>query len=309
MANEVSYATILSNGGRVAKILANYLHTKLYDPVGLRTLMQYVPAPGMGSTVTNVTTLTRGSVMAAASTEISGGASNTALTSGNYDLTVARYLLKIQATDLFQMTGPNGGLNVGTVLSILAESLDLTITDLCVAAFANVAGNVGTSGADLTVSDFYDAIYYLNLQNNSAEGLAAVLHNVQVNDLMDSVRAEVGPAAWRTDFQGLLTAGGTGFRAQFAGVGIYQSDSCASVNTNADRRGCMFAPGAFAYQLGRIDLGLMVNPADIVVQTPEMFVERDRDAGNAMTSFIVNSYPAVSEQEDLRAVRITTDHE
>jgi len=306
MANEVTYASVLSAGGRIAKILSPLLHEKLYDPIGLRTLMSYVPAPGMGSATTNVTTLTRGSVMAAASSETSGGASNTALTTGNYDLVTARYLLKIQAGDMFATTG--GAVNIDTILSILSESLDLTLTDLLISLFANIAGNVGTSGVDMSVSDFYDAIYYLNLQNNGAT-LAAVLHNVQVNDLMDSVRAEVGPAAWRTDFQGLLTAGGTGFRAQFAGVGIYQSESCASVNTNADRRGCMFAPGAFSYQLGSVDVGLQVNPADIVVATPEMFVERDRDAGNALTSYIVNSYPGVAEQEDLRAVRITTDRD
>ena len=37
------------------------------------------------------------------------------------------------------------------------------------------------------------------------------------------------------------------------------------------------------------------------------FVEIDRDAGNALTALFLNFYPAVAEQEDLRAVKITTD--
>lgn len=304
MANENSYATFLTNGGRITKILSDLLHVKLYDPTSMRALMQFVPRAGQQSTVTNVTTVTRGAVMAAASSEISGGASNTLLTSGNYDLTIARYLLKMQATDLFKMTG--GSLDVSYVIGVLVESLDLTLTDLCCALFANIAGNVGTTTVALSVDDIFDAIYYLNLQNNPGNA-AAVLHAKQINHLIESTRGETGVMQFRTDASALLALPGVGWKGRFLEVDFYQSDSVALANANADRRGCMFTGGAFAYQLGSVrDMDPQVDQSDIIVGTEEMFVERVRDADNGMTSYIVNSYPATAEQEDLRAVRITT---
>ena len=59
MANEVSYASLLSAGGRVARILSSLLHTNLYDPTGLRALMTFIPYSPMGSSTMNVTKVTR----------------------------------------------------------------------------------------------------------------------------------------------------------------------------------------------------------------------------------------------------------
>lgn len=305
MANEISYAAYLSTGGRVTRVLSQLLHTQLYDPTGLRALMEFKPHDALGSDTMNVTKVTRGAVMAAASSEISGGFSNTLPTTANYDLVVARYGLKIQPTDLFQFTG--GALDVNYMIGILIESLDLTLTDLLCALFANIAGNVGTTTVDLSVDDFFDGIYALNLALNP-KAVAAVLHQQQVNDLVESIRGENGPMQWRTDAQELLGMPGVGFVGQFAGVPVYQSDSCPLANASADRRGCMFSMGAFAYTLANVaKMDQMVNPADVVVGTPEMFVERVRDGANGMTSFYANSYPGTAEQEDLRAVRVTTD--
>ena len=304
MADEVSYATLVSNGGRLAKILSPLVHSTLYDETGLRGLMTQHGAENPGAATLNVTKVTRGLAMSAASTEISGGFSNAALTTGNFDLTVARYGLKLQTTDLFRMT-ENGGLDVPYLLGILSESVDLTLTDLLCAAFANLANNVGVSGSDMTFDDFMDAKYFLNLQNNGAQ-LAAVLHAQQVNDLEESLVGLGGSVQFRQDVQRLFPVG-PGFKGNLVGVDVYQSDSCALANTNADRRGAMFAAGCFAYRLGMVASDLMVNPQDIMVATPEMFIERARDAANAMSSFYVNSYPAVAEAEDLRGVRITTD--
>lgn len=306
MANEVSHATALSNGGRIARILAPYIHEVLYDPSGLRELMQNVPF-GMGgaSATTNVTKVQRGMVAAAASTEVSGGFSNTLPTTTNYDITVARYGGLISPSDLFRITG--GAYDIPYILGILTEAFELTFTDLLCALFANIAGNVGTSGADMTVDDFFDAIYYLNLQLNKPD-VAAVLHQQQVNDLIESLRGETGAMQFRADVDGLLRMPGVGFRGQLLGVPIYQSDSCALANASADRRGCMFAGGAFTYQLAPVAaMDPQINPADMIVSTPEMFVERDRDAPNALTAYLLNFYPGVAEAEDLRAVRITTD--
>lgn len=300
---EISYATILSAGGRVARVLTDSLHESLYDPVGLRSLMNQVPFGAAGSATTNITRVTRGSVAAAASTEVSGGFTAAVPTTSNYDITVARYGLVYEPTDLFHITG--GALDLDYLLGMLVEALDLTLTDLLCALFANIAGSVGTSGADMTVDDFFDAMYYLNLKNNGTD-IAAVLHGQQINDLIESVRGETGALQFSADAQGLLKMPGVGFKGQLLGIPIYQSDSVTG--DGANRTGCMFAGGAFAYQLAPVNaMDPMVNPADLILQSPEMFIERDRDADNGKTQLLLNFYPGTAEAEDLRACRIVTD--
>lgn len=309
MASETSYATFLSNGGRIAKELAFGFHENLMDPAALRFLMDFRPWMAGASDTMNVTKVTRGNVMAAASTEISGGFSNTLPTSGSFDITVARYGLVMQPSDLFHITSPGGGIDVAYIVDLLVRSLDLTLTDLLCGLFTNIAGRVGVSAQPMTVDDLFDGQFYLNLKNNPT-GSAAVLHAVQINNLRESTRGETGPFQFRSDAQGLLTAPGVGFVGQLAGTALYQSDSCASVDTNVNRQGCIFTQGAFAYSLADVSqMDPMINPADILVGTPEMFVERSRTAANALTAFYANSYPGVAEQEDLRACRITTIHE
>lgn len=305
MANEVTYASLISAGGRISPVLSDLLHVLLYDPVGLRQLMVLTPAPnGSGAAGQNITKLTRGSVAAAASSETSGGASNTALTTTNFTITVARYYLKMQASGLMQMTG--GPVDLGTIISILLETVDLTLTNLLTALFQNIAGSVGTSGVDLSVDDVFSGMFYLNLQNNP-EDMVLVLHNQQVNDLKSSLRGETGPMQFRTDAQGLLRATGVGFKGQFMGIQIYQSDSVETADGGANRCGCMFTMGAFRYCMGAPALDMMVNPADILAATNEMYLERGRDADNELSSFYLNFYPGTAEQEDLRACRVKTD--
>lgn len=309
MANEVTYASLVSAGGRIAAMLAALLHVNLYDATSLRGLMEFRQQVN-GSTVGRVSTVTRGVTFAAASSEISGGASNTALTTGYYDLTIARYLAQMQSTDLMSISGDGGaGVNVPLLISILIEGLDRTLTSLLAAAFPNISTSVGSTGVDLSVSNIFSAKYALNLTYNGAE-LAAVLHPQQVNDLEASLRGESGAMQFRQDAQAMLNAKATGYIGSFLGVDFFQSGFVTTVNGGADRCGAMMSRGAYDYTLGSISriLGAqLVDPSQIVVATDEIFVERKRDADNAMTTFIANMYPSVVEAEDARAVKIVTD--
>ena len=290
-------------------MLFRSVHINLYDAqAGLRALMTQYRLTGPSGTL-NTTKVTMGYSAAAASSETSGGASNTLLSTGNFDLSPTRHLLKFQPTDLFAMTSAGTEVNTDMIAAALIGSVDQTIADKLTGLFSGVSGNVGTSGANLTVTNFYEAIYTLNLANNPAM-LAAVLHPQQVNDLVDSFRGEGGAVQFRTDVQGMLGAIGVSKRATILGVDLYQSSKVPTANAGADRQGCMFSMGAFAYSFGdvaQIIAQQMINPGDIWMQTPEMFIERDRDANNGMSSLIMNLYIGVAEAEDARAVKITTD--
>lgn len=311
MANEITFTDYIGKG-RIAAILAAALHNNLYDAVGLRGAMTFFQYTGAGSKTQNITTVTRGNAMSAASSEVSGGASNAVLTASQVQLAVARYLLKFQVGDLFHLTGRGQPMNIEVVLSVLSEALELTLTDLLAALFPSVAGNVGTSGVDMSTSDLYDAIFYLTLNNNIASELFGILHAQQCNNLMQSIRSEAGPMQFRPDAQRAVglegVRRGDGFRFSFAGVNVHQCNSVGLDGGSANRVGCIFAPGAFGYTLAPVtDMDPLFDMDDMLLGTPEFFVERSRNADDALTSLIANAYPGVVEVEDLRAVRVTTD--
>ncbi len=307
----VSYSSYVGSG-RISAVLSAALHANLYDAVGLRSAMTYYEYTGGGSDTMNVTTVTGGYAMSAASSETSSGYSTVDPTASQFQLAIAQYGLMMTPTDLFRITQPGSPLDVDLLLRLLTESLDLTMTDLLVGLISSVSGNVGTSGANMTTDDLYDAIFYLTLNNNTAAQLMGVLHAQQCNDLMQSIRSEAGPMQFRDDAQRAVALqgvrAGDGLRYTFAGVAVHQCNSVLTATAGADRQGVIFAPGAFAYTLGDVsEMDPMINPADIIVGSREMFVERVRDGVNSTTQFIAKSYPGVAEQEDLRAVKVTTD--
>ncbi len=319
MANEQSVAALISAGSALQTFLAGRIHDTLYDPADLRAAMTFVPwTGGMGAPSMSITKVSMAAAMAAASSEISGGFSNSAVTTSGVSLTPARYGRVIQATDFNRLVMGNGnGLyNIDKILDILVGSLGQTMTDLLCASFANLANTVGNTGARLDVDTFYDAAFFLNLQNNSGE-LKAILHPRQVNHLQESIRSELGTLANTAQSQAAVEAQrmAAGFRFMFAGCQVWQSDSVGVDGGTTEHVGAMVADGCYAYTLADVaSMDPNVDPGDIVrlgaggdpLVFSNLFVERNRDAANGMTSYIVNAYPAVAEVEDLRGVRIET---
>jgi hypothetical protein len=300
------------NKGRIAAVLSEALHINLYDSSSLRGAMTFHPYTAGGSTTMNVTTSTRGYAMAPASSETSGGFTVVDPTASQFQLTIARYGLFMRPTDLFRITQTGSPFDIDYAVGMLSESLNLTLTDLLCTLFPNVSGNVGSTTVNADTDDVYDGIYTLMLANAGAADIMAVLHGQQINDIMGSIRAEGGAAQYRQDTQAAVAASGIrandGYRFSFAGVDFHQCDSVPTANTGADRQGAMFVPGAFGYTLGNVSqMDPNVDPADIILGTSEMFIERSRDAQNAQSDLIANSYPGVVEQEDARAVKFTTD--
>lgn len=309
MANEVTFSDLATNGGRVAEVLSADIHEILMDPTDLRALMQFHPFESLGSDTITVSTLDRDHAMAAATNETTGGQSNLDLVTGNFTLQVARYVAQFQPSDLFGITG--GPIDVDAVVSVLNGSLGLTFTDLLTAAFSNLATTVGTTTVNLSIDNLYTAMFSLNLQRvpNSAERpISCVLHPQQYNDMQDSLRSESGVAQWQAATADQVMAKGPGFKGRWNGVDYYDSDSCPTANAAADRVGAMFGYGAFGYTLASTAKAKSLIPAGaLLVDLDEYFVEINRDATNGMSELIANGYPAVVEQEDLRAVRIVTD--
>ena len=132
-----------------------------------------------------------------------------------------------------------------------------------------------------------------------------------MNDLLSSLRGEVGPAQFQPASADMLAIAskGPGYKGSWMGIDFYQSDSVTKVNANADFSGAMFASGCFAYCLANVSVlsGGHINPSDILVNTPELILETERDQGNALTSLWGHMYPSVIEAQDLMGVEIISD--
>jgi len=309
MADEVTHALLQTNGGQVASVLTDMVWQQLFDPTDLRQALVFYDMDGVtGSDTANVTKDAVPGAAAAASSETSGGQSNAAYTTANFGLTWARYVRQYQATDLLMING--GPIGMQRIVDKLNQSIGLTLTDMVCALFPSLANDVGPgSGNPLLVDSLYSAQFQLNSQSVPGP-YYTVLYPQQFNHFQASLRGEPGAVQFIPATADRLRLTGPGVKGDWNGATIIQSDSVTSVNGGADSSGAMFGYGCFAYTLRawrRIMSSLMINPQDILADFGVGFVERNRDATNGMTTPILNLYPAVGEQEDLRGVEIISD--
>ena len=304
MANEVTFSSLSSNGGRISAVLSALVAEQLYDPTDLRATMTRYDWNAWGSSAMDITQNAVPGAFAAASSETSSGVTNSAFTTSKFTLTVARYLRIYQVTDLFGVSG--GPIDVNTVVQNLVDGVALTMTDLVTALYSSIVTNVEETGVDLTVAKIYEAMFSLN--NNNATPSTCVLHPVQMSDFIDSLRAETGSMQYQASTAEMLRVKGPGYQGTWNGIDFYQSDSVTTVNGGLDRCGAMTADGCFAYTLAPIAALQGQIPADnILIDTGDLLVEASRDSANGMTSAVANLYPAVVEAEDLRGCGIVSD--
>lgn len=307
MANEV-YFSGLSGNARLAAILNQAVVTKLTDTASLvnhPSILQLRSMNGSGSTVVQVPVVSWGANAMAAVAE-NASVSNTALTTTNVNVTIARQALRRQVSDLAQLTAT--GIPLDVTIDNLAADMVAAYNKRVTAMLGDLAQgfstSVGSTGVDLSVSNFYAAIF--GLQLNSADGIfTAVLHPVQVNDLMSSLRSEVGPGQYLATSQDQVQAKGPGFRGNLFGVDVFSSaNGINTANSGADRLGMMIAPGAIA--IATATAAPIMGSETIIPQSP-IVVEFERDASNGSTIIVGSAFVGVAEIDDLKGIGILSD--
>ena len=307
MANEVTYSSLETSGGRVGAVLSALVLEQLYDPTDLREILQFVPFDMSGSDTMDVTLDAVPGAFAAATSETVGGFSNSAYTTSKFQLTPARYGRQYQVTDLVGVTG--GAIDIDRVVSKLIDGVALTMTDLACALFPSFTDQVGSTGVDLDTDKIYDAQFALAINlASSAGGISCVLHPEQHNNFVSSLRAETGAMQYAPATAEALSLKGPGFQGTWNGISFWTSDSVGTVNAGADYAGCMMMDNAIAYTLGDVKrLQGYVPAQNILVDAGMLLVELSRDADNGMSTAIANLYPAVAIRENARGVEIISD--
>lgn len=215
---------------------------------------------------------------------------NTAYTATQQTYAVAEVGLLLELTDLagssqivdFAQYGSDAG-------AAVAEKLTTDITAL-LGAFSNTTG---ATTVNLTEANWLDGITTLRA-NKVNEGLGAIIHHQQENDLIVSVGSSVtaagttgtSPRAVTNDF----IASAMGEMGNWFNVRTVTNATVPTANAGADRAGAMFSRDALAY-----------------VEKWAIRPETERNASKRSTEIAVTAAYAVGEIDDTRGVSIITD--
>lgn len=227
---------------------------------------------------------------------------NTALTDDSFEVTVARYSKRYEASDLARLTDSYGWLTDPALFSQDAVlSADVTLTRQIAQLPQGFTASVGTSGSNFTVADYYAATAQLEMENVQGPYLS-MLHPAHWGQFRLGLRTEGGPMQWQAPTAELLRIRGDNYKGNFLGVDIFTCDGIPSVNAGADYASGMWGRGAVIYADATI-------PPDATSGNVQLFlgkimVEFDRDATRGLKGITTNYYFGVLEGIDEAGVKI-----
>lgn len=307
MANEILFST-LSGNARVSAVLHQTILEKLTDKASLVNhpyIMNFGNLNGSGSSALQVPVVGLGGYNAMAAVADGSAASNTAITSAAATITIARQALVRQISDLAQLTA-NGPMNV--TVEALAEDMvaafNKRVTAMLCGLSSGFSTSVGSTGVNMSVSTFYDAIFALQLVAN--DSFMAIMHPQQINDLISSLRSETGPGQYLAATQEQVQAKGPGYRGTLFGVELFGSTQVPTANAGADYLGYMFSKGAVGYATG--SAAPVRGAADVVLPagTP-IVVEVSRSPEAGLSTITGSAFVGVAELDDARGVGLLSD--
>lgn len=292
---------------RLAAMIENEVRAILADTASIRNsgaLLFAGDVAGIGSKVMRMRYANWGAATPFATATDGSDVTASTLTPSTADITVGRSALRYDITDLAAMTGLGLDIDPFSIAQKMSMSAEARINEIICATFASASNSVGTSGVDMSVDDFYDAMFQLESEDNDGQ-FYCVLHPQQLSDLRDSLRSESNNAlAFSPATEDMLMAKGQGYAGRFGGVEIFKS---SYVEESAGNKiGAMMSRGGVAYAVGTprplAGAGVEIRPAG----TPVVVAfQRDESAG--LTEVMGHLYCGAALTEDARIVKIVTD--
>jgi hypothetical protein len=298
----------LDGNARAAAVLYQSIVMTLADTGSLRNAPCFfnvgsVNGSGSDSIQVPVVGLNGTDIMAAVSD--GSAVSNTTITAAAATVAVARQALRYDLTDLARATNSvAGGVDLEGLSNAMVAAFNGRFNQMVCALSGGFATQVGTTGNDLTTDIFYDAIFALQLSSVMGE-YHAILAPQQYNDLMSSLRAEVGPAQYLMANQEQTNALGASFKGKLFGVNTHVSSFVPSVG-GTDYRGMMLGEAAIAYALGT-PAPIQAAGGVIIPAGAPIAVEWERDAASGLTKVVGSAFVGVAELQDLKGVGILSD--
>lgn len=170
------------------------------------------------------------------------------------------------------MLGPDGLMRFivedGARLCVLELENDLA------ALFSGFSNSVGTTGSDLTIANFVEAIAKQDTANARGKKVC-VLDDQQASDIRSAVAATTGTVfAGAPALQSVLNANSDAFVGVLFDVPIWLTNLTDTANTGADVVGCMFVDGASNPDYAALGIALLWEPTLRQVSAPEALAEQ-----------------------------------
>ena len=229
---------------------------------------------------------------------------NTTMSNLNASLTIGRYALRYDFTDLAGLTD-SIGLNAQRLAESMVGSTTMAFQNALCDVIDGFTASVGSTGVDFSVDDFYSAMFQLTL-SSVAGPYMCVLHPRQLTDLQSSLRAEYGAMQFKPATQDMLNIHGPGTAGELNGVTIFTSSKVPTANAGADRAGAMFGRGAVGYVEGS-PFPIVGAPGVVTPAGSPVVVEFDRVIGGGTTSILASYYLGLGILQQGMGVSIITD--
>ena len=230
--------------------------------------------------------------------------STQALTDASATVTVSRYSKRYEASDLARVVDAHGILNAEMMAMDAVATYSATLRDLVANLVDNFSTTVGASGVDASIEDVLDAIAALEIA--AVEGpYLAVIHPRQWHDIVkDAALNSGGAVQFAQSSQAMLeTMKGLGYKGSLLGCDWFTTLDVPTANAGADRAGGIFGRGAIAWAQGPI----VADPDLPQVNIGPVLLEKDREAADATTGFLMHVNLGAGEQIDAAGVSIITD--
>ncbi len=218
-------------------------------------------------------------------------------------IAVGRCALRRDISDLAVITGlQSGDVDPMRLAQSMVGGYEQWFNILACNAINTLTTTVGAAGVDMTVDDFYDAMFALEIASVPGP-YTALLSPDQLANFQDSLRAEGGAAQYMPATADMLQAKGQGYQGSFLSIDIYRSDKVV-IDGAGDAHGGMWGLGAMGYKTGTTQAplgGFVTSPG------AEIVVEFERVASAATTQIVGHGYVGLSVLEDARGVQIISD--
>ena len=303
----ITYTTLFNDGLRLEKMIENEVRALLFDAASIRNsgaLLFAGDVAGMGSDAISLRYAGLDGYEAMNTVADGSEITSSNLTLDTADISVGRIGLRYDLTDLAALTKLGQDIDVFRLSESMAGAFESRFMEMVCALFSSATSSVGSTGVDMSVDDFMDALYLLEIANNPQQ-LFAVLHPRQIADLQASIRNETANAiAFNPAHHELMKSLAPGFVGDFMGVQIHKSAYVPSDGT--DRSGAMFSAGAIAYALGT-PVPLAGPAGEIRPAGTPVLVELERDSAYSLTKVVGTAYTGAAIVEQARIVEIATD--
>ena len=303
----ITYTTLDTSGLRMDLMIENEVRALLHDAASIRNsgaLLFSGDVAGMGSDTISLRYAGLDGYEATNTATDGAEISSSTLTQDTAEITVGRIGLRYDITDLATLTKLGNDIDVFRLAESMAGAFEARFMEMVCATFTGFSSQAGTAGVDMSVDDFMDALYLLEIADNPSQ-LFAVLHPRQIADLQSSIRNETANAiAFNPAHHDLLKSLGQGYVGDFMGVQIHKSSYV--VNNSGSREGAMFSAGAIAYALGT-PLPLAAPNGEIRPAGTPVLVELERDSAYSLTKVVGTAYTGAAIVEQARGVQILTD--